>query len=87
MGARSFPGFADKPLNSIQIIQDKTHVFNLTWEVSKTSYELSKETLKLVPGSQPFEGFKSGDKITLGIGFVYEQKNFAPVWAGIIEVQ
>jgi hypothetical protein len=38
-------GLEGKPLNSIQIIQDKTHQFVLGWETGKTRYELSKETL------------------------------------------
>jgi hypothetical protein len=80
-------GFEGKPLNSIQIVQDKTHQFTLTWEAGKTRYELSKDTLKPVSGSQPFEGFKVGDKIVLGIGFVYEVRQFAVVWAGMVEVR
>src|SRR3954453_11386068 len=30
-----------KPLNSLQVIQNKTHQFEITWETNKTRYELS----------------------------------------------
>jgi hypothetical protein len=80
-------GFEGKPLNSVQIVQDKTHQFTLTWEAGKTRYELSKDTLKPVSGSHPFEGFKVGDEIVLGIGIIYEARQFAVVWVGIIEVR
>ena len=80
-------GFEGKPVNSIQIVQNKTHRFTLTWEAGKTRYELSKDTLKPVSGSRPFEGFKVGDRIVLGIGIVYETRQFAVVWAGMVEVR
>jgi hypothetical protein len=76
----------DKPLNSIQVIQNKTHQFEVTWETNKTRYELSGATLKPKPGSQPFTGFTAGDKIVIAIG-VQEPPKFFPVWFGIIEVK
>lgn len=76
-----------RPLNSIQVVQNKTHQFTLTWQPDKTRYELSAATLRPSPGSDPFEGFKAGDKIVVGIGVLEQPRKFGVVWVGIIEVQ
>jgi hypothetical protein len=78
---------SDKPLNSMQIIQSKTHQFEITWETNKTRYELSRATLRPKPGSQPFTGFAAGDKIVIAIGVLEPPTKFFPVWFSIIEVK
>ena len=77
----------DKPHKSIQVVQDRTHQFEVTWEPETTRYELSVATLQPLPGSQRFEGFRAGDKIVIAIGVVEDTGQFAVVWAGIIQVQ
>lgn len=75
------------PLNSIQVVQDKTHQFSLMWEPKKTSYELSAATLHPLRGSQSFEGFKTGDKLVVAIGVFEQPKKFSVVWVGMIQIQ
>jgi len=77
----------EMPLNSIQLIQSKTNIFEVPWKTATTRYDLSKETLRPLRGSKPFEGFKTGDKMVIAIGIVYEAKKFAVVWTSIIEVK
>ena len=81
------PAIRDKPLNSVQVVQSKTNQFELTWQPGTTRYELSKATLRPLPGSRPFEGFRSGDRMIVAIGVVYEARKFAPVWTSIVEVE
>jgi hypothetical protein len=81
------PAIRDKTLNSVQVAQSKTNQFELTWQPGTTRYELSKATLRVRPGSRPFEGFRTGDKMIIAIGVVYEARKFAPVWTSIVEVE
>jgi hypothetical protein len=81
------PEIRDKPLNSVQVVQSKTRQFKLTWQPGKTRYELSKATLQPLPGSKPFEGFQTGDRMIIAIGVTYEPREFAPVWTSIVEVE
>jgi hypothetical protein len=76
-----------KPLNSIQVIQNTTHQFEIAWETNKTRYELSSATLRAKPGSQPFTGFAAGDKVVVAIGVLEPPTKFFPVWFSIIEVK
>jgi len=76
-----------KPINSVQVVQSRTRMFELTWMPGQSKYELSKETLRPLPGSKPFEGFKIGDRLSVAIGVVYEPRKFAPVWISIVEVE
>jgi hypothetical protein len=77
----------DKPINSIQIVQNKTLQFELDWKKDKTRYELSKETLRPLRGSQSFEGFNFGDKCLVSIGVLEPPRKFNAVWISLIEVQ
>ena len=81
------PELRDKPLNSVQVVQSKTHQFALTWQPGKTRYELSNVTLKPVPGSQPFSGFHAGDRVVVAIGVADAPRKFAPVWTSIVEIE
>jgi hypothetical protein len=81
------PELRDKPLNSVQVAQTKTHKFELTWQPGKTRFELSNATLHPLPGGQSFEGFKSGDKILVAIGVTSAPRKFAPVWTSIVEIE
>lgn len=76
-----------QPLNSIQIVQDKTHQFELAWEPKKTRYELSAATLRPRRGSKPFDGFKARDQVIVGIGVLTPPKRLNVVWVGIVRVQ
>src|SRR6266404_2943183 len=78
------PAIRDKPLNSVQVIQSKTHKFELKWQPGTTRYELSKTTLRPLPGSKAFEEFKAGDRIVIAIGVSSRTSEFAPVWASIV---
>jgi hypothetical protein len=77
----------DKPLNSIQLVQSKTNQFELAWRNGITQYDLSKNTLRPLPGSKPFDGFKTGERMIIAIGIVYEPGKFAVVWTSIVEVK
>jgi hypothetical protein len=77
----------DKPLNSVQVVQSKFQKYELVWQLGRTRYELSKATLKPLPGSEPFAGFKAGDHMIVAIGVTYPPKSFAPVWVGIVDVK
>ena len=77
----------NQPLNSIQVVQDKTHQFESAWEPKKTRYELSAATLRPRQGSKPFDGFKARDQVIVGIGVLTPPKKLNVVWVGIVEVQ
>jgi hypothetical protein len=76
-----------KPINSIQVVQSKTHQFEVAWQTNKTRYELSSTTLRPLPGSRAFESFETGDKMIIAIGVLEPPRKFSVVWVSMIEVQ
>jgi uncharacterized protein YtpQ (UPF0354 family) len=81
------PEIRNRPLNLIHVVLDKTRQYQLEWQPGKMRYELSKSTLQPLKGSEPFEGFKTGDKIALAIGVVFAPGHFAPVWTSLANVE
>jgi hypothetical protein len=81
------PALRKEALNAIQVVQSRTHQFELAWQPGTTRYELSKATLRPLPGSRPFEGFKGGDELAVAIGVVLAPRKFAPVWTSIVKVE
>ena len=68
--------------------QNKSNEFVCAWQSGKTRYELSKATLRPSPGSKPFEGFKGGDFIMIGICVADKtRKDIPPVWFSYIDVE
>ena len=77
----------NQPVNTIQVVQDKTHQFDVAWEPRKTRCELSAATLRPRRGSKPFDGFKARDQVIVGIGVLTPPKQLNVVWVGIVQVQ
>jgi hypothetical protein len=81
------PALQSQHLNSVQVTQSATEQFELAWQDGTTRYELSKDTLRALPGSGPFQAFRAGGKVYVAIGVVNKDKRFTPVWTTVIQVE
>ncbi len=87
------PGLSITSPNRIQIIIDNDHKYFVGWEVGKTSYAFTAETLKPLQGSKPFSSFSSGQKVIIAIGYVDDnaqitgQVAFYPLWYAITNIK
>jgi len=78
--------------NMIQIVLDKNSYY-VDWEVGKTSYTFTVETLKPLQSSKSFSRLNSGQKVIIAIGFMDDkgqatgQVAFYPFWYAIINVK
>lgn len=73
--------------NTIQVMIQPDQQFELEWEAGKKKYILSKDTLKPLKGSKPFDGFQKGKTIIIGIGRVKGNKGLNVFWAGKVNVR
>ncbi len=79
--------------NMIQIVFDKNNMYYVDWEVGKTSYTFTANTLKPLQRSKPFNGLHSGQKVIIAIGFMDDkgqttgQVAFYPLWYAITNIK
>ena len=70
-------------VNMIQVALGPDEIYSAPVIAETESlYRLTAETLTPEGNSKPFEGLKSGDIITIGVGYWREGKAFFVVWAG-----
>jgi len=80
------PPLQNQPLHSVQVTLSAKEQFELTWKPGTTRYELSKDTLRPLPGSGPFQGFRAGGKVYVAV-VVKKDNRFTPVWTTVIQVE
>lgn len=79
--------------NMIQIVLDNEKMYFVNWEIGKTSYTFTAETLMPIQNSKPFGGLQSGQKVIIAIGFMDEQGKFTgqiafyPLWYAIVNIK
>jgi len=77
----------NQPLNSVRVTLSANEQFELTWQPGTTRYELSKETLRPLPDSAPFQRFRAGGKVYVAIGVANKDRRFTPVWTSVVQVE
>ena len=79
-------GMSTNVPNSLQIIIGNKGKFSLVVKPGISKYYLNSATL--IPESEAFGGFKSGEQVVLALGELANgKKDFNVMWAGIIKVQ
>ncbi len=79
--------------NMIQVVLDNDKMYYVNWEVGKTSYTITSDTLRPLQNSKPFGVLQSGQTIVVAVGFLDNngqttgQVAFYPLWYAMIDVQ
>ncbi|TVO52633.1 hypothetical protein [Denitromonas halophila] len=79
--------------NSIHLVMGNNQKYKVAWRGNGNRHELSKSTLRPLPGSIPFRGFRSGDTAIIAIGFDHtgitpgKDNVLSAMWLGMIKVQ
>jgi len=79
--------------NSLHLVLGKERKYKVDWRGNGRRHELSAATLRRLPGSVPFDGFRSGDTAIVVIGFDHtgvtpgKENVLSAMWLGMIKVR
>jgi hypothetical protein len=79
--------------NAIHLVMGNDQKYKVIWQGNKHRHELSAATLRPLPGSIPFRGFRSGDTAIVAIGFDHtgitpgKENVLSAMWLGMIKVK
>jgi hypothetical protein len=79
--------------NSIHLVMGNNGKYKIPWRGNGHRHELSAATLRPLPGSVAFRGFRSGDTAIIAIGFDHtgitpgKDNVLSAMWLGMIKVR
>jgi hypothetical protein len=95
-GAYTFPFRTDFNVagpNSIHILAGADRKYRMRWRGPPDRAVANSDTLEALPGSKPFQGFRSGDTVIVAIGYdgshdtPSQAVKLSAMWMGLVEVQ